>query len=156
VFDFFEKSEHRLLYIGRLDYNSEGLLLFTNNGDIARKMELPSTALKRTYKARIFGRLTPEAIQKLRQGVSVDGVKYGCIDVQTDRFCNPSAKNTWIRISICEGKNKEIRKVMEHFGCSVNRLIRIAYGPFELGNLKPGEVQKVSKRDVEKLMKTIF
>jgi 23S rRNA pseudouridine2605 synthase len=154
VFDLLDKNQHRLLYIGRLDYNSEGLLLFTNNGDLARKMELPETALKRTYRVRIFGKLSADAMQKLKQGVTIDGIKYRAADVQVDSATSDS-RNVWLTITISEGKNREIRKIMEHFGCSVNRLIRIGYGPFKLDKLKPGEISMVHRQDAEKFLKNL-
>lgn len=156
VFDFFDEKNDRLLYIGRLDYNSEGLLLFTNNGDIARKMELPSTALKRIYKARIFGHLSSDAIQQMKQGITIDKIKYGPVDVKVDKkdFSIKGA-NTWITVTLSEGKNREIRKIMKHFGCVVNKLIRTNYGPFNLGNLKPEEVLQANKCDVEKFVKSL-
>ena len=150
-------GKDRLLYIGRLDYNSEGLLLFTNNGDVARKMELPSTALKRVYKARIFGNLSEDAIQKMERGVTIKGIKYGSVNVKIDkRNSFEKSTNTWITVTLSEGKNREIRKIMEHFGCIVNKLIRLSYGPFELGSLKSGEVLQADKSDVERFIKSIF
>jgi 23S rRNA pseudouridine2605 synthase len=160
VFDILEENgvsanEHRLLYIGRLDYNSEGLLLFSNNGDVARKMELPSSAIKRTYRARIFGRLSEDAVGQLKHGIIIDSIKYGQIDVQFDRASAECSKNIWITVTLAEGKNREIRKVMEHFNCTVNRLIRISYGPFNLGDLRPGEIQKATKQEMKKLLREI-
>ena len=158
VFDFFDKKNDRLLYIGRLDYNSEGLLLFTNNGDIARKMELPSTALKRVYKARIFGNLSEDAVRKMKRGVTVKGIKYGSVEVKIDKrdSSEKSSSNIWVTVSLSEGKNREIRKIMDHFGCTVNRLIRISYGPFKLNDLKSGEVSRADKKDVDKFIKSLL
>ncbi len=157
VFDFFDEKNDRLLYIGRLDYNSEGLLLFTNNGDIARKMELPSTALKRIYKARIFGHLSNDAIQQIKHGIMIDEIKYGPVDVKVDKQdLSIKSANSWITVTLSEGKNREIRKIMKHFGCIVNKLIRINYGPFNLENLKPGEILQANKRDVEKFAKSLL
>lgn len=161
VFDFFKEKNDRLLYIGRLDYNSEGLLLFTNNGDIARKMELPSTALKRVYRARIFGKLSPDALQKMKLGVTIAGIKYGPVDVRIDRQnsngyeSSKSPANIWITVTLSEGKNREIRKIMEYFGCTVNKLVRISYGAFKLGDLQPGEVLQANKNDVEDFIKSL-
>jgi len=154
VFDFFPDVNQRLLYVGRLDYNSEGLLLFTNNGDVARKLELPATALKRTYRARIFGKLTEENIQKLKRGVTIDGIKYGTVFLEVDRSSAPQA-NSWVTISIHEGKNREVRKILEYVGCTVNRLIRISYGPFNLGNMPPEKISLASKREMADLMKIL-
>ena len=151
VFDFFDVQKQRLLYIGRLDYNSEGLLLFTNNGDLARKMELPSTALPRTYCVRIFGNLSNDAICKLKEGITIEGIRYGSIDVRADTAFEQGA-NTWITVILYEGKNREIRKVMEYFGCTVSRLIRTSYGPFKLDKMKLGEIAAVDKKHVENFL----
>lgn len=147
VFDFFDKMDQRLLYIGRLDYNSEGLLLFTNNGDIARKMELPKTAIRRTYKARIFGKFTEKNAEILRNGITINGIKYKAADIEIE---TSDKKNNWLRITLMEGKNREIRKMMEYFGYTVNRLIRISYGPFKLGNMNPGEIMKADRKEMKK------
>ncbi|MDR2268051.1 MAG: rRNA pseudouridine synthase [Holosporaceae bacterium] len=138
VFDLFGQKNGRVLSIGRLDYNSEGLLLFTNDGAMARKMELPSTGLTRIYRSRIYGKLSADAIQKLKNGVVIESVSYGSIDVVCEYNYSKSS-NGWVTVTLMEGKNREIRKVMEHFGCRVNRLIRIAYGPFQLEDLSIGQ-----------------
>lgn len=157
VFDYFKKFERdRLLYVGRLDCNSEGLLLFTNNGDLARKMELPKTALQRTYRVRIFGKLSAVAKEKLRSGVVVDGIKYGHVEIIEENETT-TAKNRWLKITLSEGKNREIRKLMQYFGCSVNRLIRISYGPFNLDALtQPGQIEKVGQREVKQFLSEYF
>ncbi|GHU15815.1 hypothetical protein FACS189449_13580 [Alphaproteobacteria bacterium] len=155
VFDFFGDKIGRLLYVGRLDYNSEGLLLFTNNGDVARKMELPSTGLTRTYRARILGKLTDESIRKLENGVTIDKVKYAPVEILVDRNDDHKSTNRWISITISEGKNREVRKIMEHFGCTVNRLIRVSYGPFQLGNLPSGEITRVKNHEVKTFLKAL-
>ncbi|GHT93488.1 hypothetical protein FACS1894122_08790 [Alphaproteobacteria bacterium] len=155
VFDFFADKIGRLLYIGRLDYNSEGLLLFTNNGDVARKMELPSTGFARTYRARILGKLTDESIRKLENGLTIDKVKYGPVEILVDSNDDYKSANRWISITISEGKNREIRKIMEHFGCTVNRLIRVSYGPFQLENLPSGEIIRVKNHEVKMLLKKL-
>lgn len=149
VYDIIRKKmpdlRERLIYIGRLDYNSEGLLLFTNNGDFARKMELPASKIPRTYKVRIWGRITQAQIEQMRKGVTVDGVHYGPMQANiADAPCRVS-KNMWLTVSLCEGKNREIRKVMEYFNCTVNRLIRTAYGDVKLGDLQPGEIKRIDK-----------
>jgi 23S rRNA pseudouridine2605 synthase len=154
VFDFFPDTGQRLIYIGRLDYNSEGLLLFTNNGDVARKLELPSTALKRVYRAKIFGELTDEKIRKLENGITVDGIKYKPSEIKRD---GPADKaNSWIAVTLSEGKNREIRKMAESVGCVVNRLIRISYGPFSLGALPSGGIARVPEKETAKLLKSLF
>jgi 23S rRNA pseudouridine2605 synthase len=157
VFDFFCDTDinQKIIYIGRLDYNSEGLLLFTNNGDLARKMELPKSKLERTYKVRIFGKLPEAAICKLRDGITIDGINYGSVDIKTNSDEKLHSKlNMWITVTLFEGKNREIRKIMDHFGCSVNRLIRVGYGPFKLGNLKPGEIEIVDQRFIKNFIES--
>ena len=153
VFDCIPKINQRLIYIGRLDYNTEGLLLFTNSGDLARKMELPSTGLKRTYRARILGTLTDDQVQKLKKGVTVDGIKYGPIEVKFETPRDRQSANSWIQVTLSEGKNREIRKVMEHMSCKVNRLIRISYGGIALGNLPRGAFLRLSEKEMQGLLK---
>ena len=148
VFDLFPKTEDRLLYIGRLDYNSEGLLLFTNDGNFSRKLELPATGLSRSYKVRFHGNLTKEKIEKLKNGVTIDGIHYGPIDV---KIIKQDKSNNWALLTLKEGKNREIRKVLESLGCIVNRLIRVSYGTVSLGNLPLGKVERLSENEVRKL-----
>ncbi|MCR4623794.1 MAG: rRNA pseudouridine synthase [Alphaproteobacteria bacterium] len=150
VFDLFPKMSDRLLYIGRLDYNSEGLLLFTNDGNFSRKLELPSTGLSRSYKVRFHGNLTKEKIEKLKKGVTVNGINYGPIDA---KIIKQDKSNNWAILTLKEGKNREIRKVLESLGCTVNRLIRVSYGTISLGDLQAGKVEKLSENEVRKLMK---
>lgn len=152
VFDLFPKVDDRQLYIGRLDYNSEGLLLFTNDGNFSRKLELPSTGLKRSYKVRFHGNLSEEKIRKLKNGVTVDGINYGTIDVKIEK---QDKSNNWAILTLREGKNREIRKVLEALGCTVNRLIRISYGTVSLGNLPSGKVEKLSDAELKKLCNQI-
>lgn len=133
----------RLIYIGRLDYNSEGLLLFTNNGDFARKMELPSSKIPRTYRVRVLGNITRKQVEQMQKGVTIEGVHYGSMQAEIISNHGNSAANTWLTISLYEGKNREIRKVMEYFNCTVNRLIRVAYGDVKVGDLRPGEIKKI-------------
>jgi 23S rRNA pseudouridine2605 synthase len=155
VFDFFPDFNQRVIHIGRLDYNSEGLLLFTNNGDIARKMELPSTGLKRTYRVRIFGNLTSDKIQELEKGMVIDGIKYRSVQVEVDDVRGQNHSNSWVTVTLHEGKNREIRKIMAQVGCIVNRLIRIGYGPFNLGNLPSEKILRASEKEIAKLLKII-
>ena len=150
VFDLFPKTNDRLLYIGRLDYNSEGLLLFTNDGNFSRKLELPSTGLTRSYKVRFHGNLTAEKIEKLKKGVTIDRINYGPIDV---KIIKQDKSNNWAVLTLKEGKNREIRKVLESLGCTVNRLIRVSYGTVSLGNLQSGKVEKLSENEIRKLVK---
>ena len=134
------------MYVGRLDVNSEGLLMFSSDGGLAQAMMSPDTELKRVYRVRVRGRLKEGALKKLAAGVTVNGVKYKGADITEER--EPAGANTWYRVIITEGKNREIRKLMERFGCIVNRLIRISYGPFELGNLPIGKIIEIPSTDV--------
>lgn len=143
VFDNLPKSLPRVISVGRLDLNSEGLLLLTNNGELSRKLELPKNGWSRRYKVRVFGNVTPDMFDKLKKGVTVDGVKYGAIKAEIE---SKQGANSWLGVTLCEGKNREIRKVMKYFGLEVSRLIRLSYGPFQLGNLKKGELREVPQK----------
>lgn len=148
VFEHLPPGLPRVISVGRLDLTSEGLLLLTNDGALARTLELPSTGWVRRYRARAFGTVTQTELDQLKDGITVDGVRYGPIDAKLER---PGA-NSWIAVSISEGKNREVRRVLEAIGLKVNRLIRVAYGPFELGKLEPGEAEEIPRgivRDVE-------
>jgi 23S rRNA pseudouridine2605 synthase len=157
VFDFANNVNRgqRLIYIGRLDFNSEGLLLFTNNGDMARKMELPKTGLPRVYRVRFLGKMTDEKIQKLKKGVIIDGVKYCLDDIKIDEDQRSNRANSWVTITLCEGKNREIRRMLEHVGCTANRLIRVSYGPFNLKNLPQGSFIRASQVEMKKLFQIL-
>ena len=130
----------RLLSVGRLDMNSEGLLLLTNDGALKRRLELPANAWTRRYRARVHGRPDPRKLADLAQGVRVDGIDYGPIRAELER---QTASNAWLKMALTEGKNREVRKVLEHLGLAVNRLIRVAYGPFQLGRLARGALEEV-------------
>jgi 23S rRNA pseudouridine2605 synthase len=140
IFANLPKRLPRLISIGRLDLNSEGLLLLTNDGGLARALELPATGWLRRYRVRALGRVTQEALDRLRSGITVAGMRYGPIEATLDR---EQGANVWLTVSLREGKNREVRKVLESLGLKVNRLIRIAYGPFELGELDDGAVEEV-------------
>jgi len=129
--------------VGRLDLSSEGLLLLTNDGALKRQLELPATGWTRRYRVRVYGRVEPERLAALAQGVRVDGLDYGPIRARLD---SQSGANAWLTMTLSEGKNREIRRVCEHLGLRVNRLIRIAYGPFQLGQLAPRGVQEVTAK----------
>jgi 23S rRNA pseudouridine2605 synthase len=133
----------RLLSVGRLDLNSEGLLLLTNDGALKRRLELPANGWTRRYRARVYGRPEPKKLANLARGVRVDGVDYGPIRAELER---QTASNAWLKIALTEGKNREVRKVLEHLGLAVNRLIRVAYGPFQLGRLPRGAVEEVTAK----------
>jgi len=130
-----------VMLVGRLDLNSEGLLLLTNDGELARQLELPSTGWVRRYRVRAYGSLDETRLESLAEGITVDGVQYGEIQAQLEKR---RGDNSWISVSLQEGKNREIRKVMEHLGLRVNRLIRISYGPFHLGELHRDTIREVS------------
>lgn len=150
VFDALPEGMPRVISVGRLDINSEGLLLLTNDGELARALELPTTGWVRRYRARARGRVTQEALDRLKEGITVDGVRYGAIEATLDKVKEASGgkapANLWITVSLTEGKNREVRKVLEHLGVTVNRLIRLSYGPFQLGTLSEGEVAEVGPR----------
>jgi 23S rRNA pseudouridine2605 synthase len=143
VFDSLPEGLPRLISIGRLDFNTEGLLLLTNDGGLARALELPDTGWLRRYRVRAHGEVTQAQLDELKKGVEVDGVKYGPIDATLER---DSGANVWLVFAIREGKNREVRNVMAHLGLEVNRLIRVSYGPFQLGELTEGEVEEVKTR----------
>ena len=140
VFDGLPKALGRLISVGRLDYNSEGLLLLTNDGGLARRLELPSGGWVRRYRVRAFGKVDAERLAALAAGITIDGVNYGPIHCGIER---QRGDNTWLALSLQEGKNREIRHVMEHLGLTVNRLIRIGFGPFALARLAPGAIEEV-------------
>lgn len=143
VFGALPEDMPRVMSVGRLDLNSEGLLLLTNDGELKRKLELPSTGWLRKYRVRINGTASEATLDKLREGIEVEGVQYQPMIVNFDRQVGA---NAWLTISIREGKNREIRRALAGIGATVNRLIRVSYGPFQLGALKPGEVEEVRRR----------
>lgn len=143
VFDHLPDDLPRVISVGRLDLNSEGLLLLTNDGGLARQLELPSTGWVRRYRVRVHGDVDEIKLQGLEKGVEVEGVKYGPIKAVMDRR---QGSNAWLTLSLQEGKNREIRRVMEHMGWPVTRLIRIAYGPFQLGTLEVAKAEEVPAR----------
>jgi 23S rRNA pseudouridine2605 synthase len=134
------KGLPRLMPVGRLDITSEGLLLLTNDGALKRKLELPATGWLRRYRVRVFGHPSEPALRGLQAGLTVDGVSYGPIEARLDRI---QGDNAWLTMGLREGRNREVRRVLEHLGCTVSRLIRIAYGPFQLGTLRPRSVEEV-------------
>lgn len=143
VFDKLKHQLPRVVSVGRLDLTSEGLLLLTNDGGLARQLELPSNGWLRRYRVRVFGVPHEGALKELERGLTVGGVRYGPIDVGIDAR---KGDNTWLTVSLREGRNREIRRVMEHLGFAVSRLIRIAYGPFQLGTLERGGIEEVPAR----------
>jgi 23S rRNA pseudouridine2605 synthase len=143
VFDKLRSQLPRVVSIGRLDLTSEGLLLLTNDGSLARRLELPSNGWLRRYRVRVFGSPDVAALKALARGVTVEGVRYGPIEAEVDAR---KGDNTWLTVSLREGRNREIRRVMAHLGLSVSRLIRVAYGPFQLGSLERGGIEEIPAR----------
>ena len=145
VFDSLPAVMPRVVSIGRLDINSEGLLLLTNDGALARKLELPANGWLRRYRARVFGHVDERALAALAQGVTVEGVRYGPIEAGLD---SRRGDNAWLTLSLQEGKNREVRRVLAHLGLTVGRLIRTAYGPFQLGSMPRGAIEEVNPKVV--------
>jgi 23S rRNA pseudouridine2605 synthase len=143
IFAALPKTLPRLLSIGRLDMNTEGLLLLTNDGGLARTLELPATGWLRRYRVRAHGRVSQDKLDALRRGVTVDGVRYGPIEARLER---EQGANVWLVFAMREGKNREVKNVLGHLGLAVNRLIRISFGPFQLGELPEGAVEEVRTR----------
>ena len=143
VFDALPKELPRVISVGRLDLNSEGLLLLTNNGALARRLELPATGWLRRYKVRVHGEVDPDHLAALENGITIEGVAYGSIRASLERR---QRSNAWIAVALREGKNREVRRVLEHLGLPVTRLIRLSFGPFQLGNLARGEVAEVPRK----------
>ena len=152
VFEALPPGLPRVISVGRLDLNSEGLLLLTNDGGLARALELPANALVRQYRARAYGRATQEMLDRLKDGITVEGVEYGPIQARLDKvqrkdgYTEGSSANCWISVSLREGKNREVRRVLEALGLKVNRLVRLAYGPFALTTLPLGALEEVGPR----------
>jgi len=138
-----EKSDTRFISVGRLDMDSEGLLLLTNDGDLARNLELPSTGWLRKYRARVHGYVIKKDLELLKNGITIDGIRYGKIDAKLDK---QQGSNAWLSLGIREGKNREVRKVMNHLGYNVNRLIRVSFGPFQIKNLASGAIEEVKNK----------
>jgi 23S rRNA pseudouridine2605 synthase len=145
IYDRLPKDLPRVVPVGRLDLNTEGLLLLTTDGELKRQLELPSSKIERTYRARAFGEVSQEQLEGLIQGVEIDGVRYGAIDANLERR---TGRNAWIELRLTEGKNREVRRVLEHLGLRVSRLIRTAYGPFVLADLAAGAVVEVRQHDL--------
>ncbi len=143
VFENLPENLPRVMSVGRLDFNTEGLLLLTNDGALARHLELPATGWLRKYRVRARGRISQSDLDRLKDGITINKVRYGPIDAQLD---STRGANIWITISLREGKNREVRKILEYHGLEVNRLIRISYGPFQLLDLEAGAVEPVKRR----------
>lgn len=148
VFDHLPAGMPRVVSVGRLDYNSEGLLLLTTDGDLARSMELPARGWKRKYRVRIHGHAGGDVIAKIAKGVTINGINYAPASVEIEEQ-QTKGSNQWLLVTLTEGKNREIRKLMAHFGFEVSRLIRVAYGPFQLGNMAENSVREVPAKVIK-------
>ena len=144
VFDALPPEMPRVISIGRLDLTTEGLLLLTNNGELSRHLEHPSTGWKRRYRVRVHGDVDPQALKDLKKGLTYEGVTYRSIDAKLEDDQSTGA-NTWVSVTLTEGKNREVRNIMQALGVEVTRLIRVSYGPFQLGNLPVGDVVEVKR-----------
>lgn len=157
VFQALPRDLPRVISVGRLDLNSEGLLLLTNDGELSRALEMPQNAWQRRYRVRAFGVTTQEKLDRLKDGITIEGVRYGAIEARLDKAQDKAGgRNLWITVSLSEGKNREVRKVLEAIGLKVNRLIRLSYGPFALGTLLPGQVEEVGPRVIRELLEGII
>ena len=142
IYDLLPSGLPRLMPVGRLDYNTEGLLLLTNDGEFKRQLELPASGVERTYRARAFGDISQAQLEELALGITIDGIRYGKIDANLERR---TGRNQWIELTLTEGKNREVRRVLEHLGLQVSRLIRTRYGPFTLEDIAMGAVEIVPR-----------
>ncbi len=145
LYELLPKGLPRLMPVGRLDYNTEGLLLLTNDGEFKRQLELPASGVERTYRARAFGDISQAQLEELAMGIEIDGVRYGKIDANLERR---TGRNQWIEMTLTEGKNREVRRVLEHFGLQVSRLIRTRYGQFTLEGLDMGAAEVVPRDEL--------
>ena len=155
IFEKLPPELPRVVTVGRLDYNTEGLLLLTNDGGLARHLELPQHAWIRHYRVRVYGKISQARLKKLEDGVTIDGVHYEPIKVELEQE-KQEGHNSWLAVSLKEGKNREIRKVMEHLDLQVTRLLRVAFGPFQLGKLPRGGIEEVPKRILRESLGKFF
>jgi 23S rRNA pseudouridine2605 synthase len=148
IYDVLPKDLPRLMPVGRLDLNTEGLLLLTTDGELKRQLELPSSGVTRTYRARTYGQVSQAQLEDLIEGIEIDGMRYGSIDANLERR---TGANQWVEMKLTEGKNREVRRVLEHLGLQVSRLIRTSYGPFNLLDLPPGRIVEADRNAVVRL-----
>jgi 23S rRNA pseudouridine2605 synthase len=152
IYDRLPPGLPRVVPVGRLDLNTEGLLLLTNDGEFKRQLELPSTGVVRSYRARVFGPVTQDQLEELIHGIEIEGMRYGPIDANLERR---TGRNGWVEMRLAEGKNREVRRVLEHLELEVSRLIRTSYGPFELADLSVGAVVEVRQHELVAFRKTL-
>ena len=152
IYDRLPPGLPRVMPVGRLDFMTEGLLLLTNDGELKRQLELPKTGVVRTYRARAHGHVTQAQLERLAEGVTIDGIHYRSINANLERR---TGSNCWVEMSLAEGKNREVRRVLAHLGLQVSRLIRTAYGPLTLAGLEPGDADEVSQAELESFRKTL-
>ena len=150
IYDRLPKGLPRVMPVGRLDMNTEGLLLLTTDGELKRQLELPATGVERTYRARVFGEVSQAQLEELIHGIEIEGIRYGAIDANLERR---TGRNGWVEMKLREGKNREVRRVLEYLGLQVSRLIRTAYGPFALEGMPPGAVDEVRQHDLVEFRK---
>jgi len=152
IYDRLPSGLPRVMPVGRLDFMTEGLLLLTNDGELKRKLELPRTAVVRTYRARAHGQVSQAQLEDLAEGITIDGIRYGAINANLERR---TGSNCWIEMSLTEGKNREVRRVLAQLGLQVSRLIRVAYGPLTLEGLEPGDADEVPQAALENFAKSL-
>jgi len=150
IYDRLPAGLPRLMPVGRLDFMTEGLLLLTNDGELKRQLELPRTAVVRTYRARAYGRVSQEQLESLAEGITIEGIHYGSINANLERR---TGSNCWIEMSLTEGKNREVRRVLAHLGLQVSRLIRTAYGPFTVEGIEAGQVDEIAEAELDAFRK---
>ncbi|WP_426267938.1 pseudouridine synthase [Sphingomonas sp. LHG3443-2] len=152
IYDRMPGGLPRVMPVGRLDFMTEGLLLLTNDGELKRQLELPATAVVRRYRARAFGEVSQAQLEELADGIEIEGMRYGSIDANLERR---TRANCWIELALTEGKNREVRRVLEHLGLQVSRLIRVSYGPFDMLDLDPGQVGEVQREELFRFRQTL-
>lgn len=155
IFEKLPPELPRVVTVGRLDYNTEGLLLLTNDGELARHLELPANAWLRHYRVRVYGKINAKKLKELENGVTIEGIKYDSVKVEVENE-KEEGVNQWIAVTIKEGKNREVRKIMEHVGLQVTRLIRVSFGPFQLGKLPRGMIEEVPRRILRESLGNFF